>query len=176
VNFKTLSSEAVYKGRVFDVYREELAYPDGRSFQMDIIQHNGAVVVVPLDQQGRIIFVRQYRHAVGQHLIELPAGTLELGEDPLVCALRELREETGMAAEEFVPLGEILPAPGYSNEIMHLYFARQLTPSPLPQDEDEILEPLKIPVQQAFEMIASGKIPDAKTQVALFLAKPYLIH
>jgi ADP-ribose pyrophosphatase len=75
VNFKTLSSEAVYKGRVFDVYREELAYPDGRSFQMDIIQHNGAVVVVPLDQQGRIIFVRQYRHAVGQHLIELPAGT-----------------------------------------------------------------------------------------------------
>ena len=174
MNFKTLSSEAVYRGRVFDVYRDEVAFPDGRSFQMDIIKHNGAVVIVPLDEQGRVIFVRQYRHAVGQHLIELPAGTLEKGEEPLACALRELREEVGMAAEEFISLGEILPAPGYSNEIMHLYLARQLTPSPLPQDEDEILEILKIPVQQAFEMIASGEISDAKTQVGLFLARPYL--
>ena len=158
---------------MFDVLQDQLGYPDGRSFQIDVIRHTGAVAILPVSDDGLIIFVRQYRHAVRQQLLELPAGTLEEGEDPLVCAQRELREEIGMAAEDMVKLGESLLAPGYSSERMHLYLARNLSASPLPQDDDEILEPVPIQIDRAFEMLANAEIEDAKTQLGLFLAQPF---
>lgn len=174
MNFEIKSSKTVYRGRVFEVIQDQLGYPDGRSFQFDVIQHSGAVAILPLNEEGQIIFVRQYRHAVRQQLLELPAGTLEEGEDPLVCAQRELREEVGMASAEMVKLGKALLAPGYSSELMHLYLARDLSASPLPPDDDEILEPVFIQIDRAFEMLSNGEIEDAKTQLGLFLAQPYL--
>jgi len=171
VNFEIKSSKTVYRGRVFDVLQDQLAYPDGRSFQIDVIQHSGAVAILPINDEGQIIFVRQYRHAVAQQLLELPAGTLEDGEDPLICAQRELREEIGMAAAEIVKLGEALLAPGYSSERMHLYLARDLSVSPLPQDDDETLEPVFIQIDRAFEMLEKGEFEDAKTQLGLLLAR-----
>jgi ADP-ribose pyrophosphatase len=127
-------------------------------------------VLVPWDTADRIWFVRQYRHAVKLELLELPAGTLEPNELPAVCAGRELREEIGMSARELAPLGTFYLAPGYSSEYMHAFLARDLHPDPLPADEDEILQPVAIPLEKVKSMLFDGEFQDAKTITALSLA------
>lgn len=141
---------------------------------MDVIKHNGAVAMLPIDDEGQLLLVRQYRHAVGSQLIELPAGTLEEGEGPESCAQRELREEVGMAAGELIKLGEFFLAPGYSTERMHLFLARKLSADSLEADEDEMLELLRISPKLALAMVQDGQIRDAKTLLGLLLARPYL--
>lgn len=172
--FELIKSESLLKGRAFAIRRDWLKTPDGRETKYDIIEHGGSVILVPVDADGNLLFVRQYRHAAGQDLLELPAGTLEAGEDPAVCAAREIREETGFAAGKLEKIGEFYLAPGYSTEFMIVYLARDLAYDPLEADADEFLTLEKIPVQQALEMAERGEILDAKSLAALLLARQYL--
>ncbi|MBN2147395.1 MAG: NUDIX hydrolase [Anaerolineales bacterium] len=167
--FETIYSETVYHGKAFDVRRDRVRLPDNQVADLDIIDHSGAVTILPLDDQGRVWFVRQYRHATGEMLLELPAGTLEKDEEPQVCALREIREEIGMSARKIQKLGEFYLAPGYSTEYMHIFLATDLQPDPLPGDVDEFLSVEQIPIQEALAMAHSGMLRDGKTLAALFL-------
>lgn len=172
--FELLKSEVLMKGRAFAIRRDYLKTPDGRETKLDIIEHGGSVVIIPVDAHGNILFVRQYRHATGGDLLELPAGTLDEDEDPEVCAAREIREETGMAAGSLKKLGEFYLAPGYSDEFMIVYLATELSDSPLDADDDEFLTLEAVPIAEAIRMAERGQIPDAKSLAALFLAKPFL--
>lgn len=174
MKYQTLQSEPVYQGKAFRVRRDQVRLPDGQLTRLDIVEHIGAVTILPLDADGRIWFVRQYRHAAAQELLELPAGTLEPGEPPEACARREIREETGLAAGELHKLGEFFLAPGYSTEYMHVFLATDLHPDPLPGDQDEFLSVEARPAGEVFEMIARGEIQDAKTLAALLLARAWL--
>ena len=174
MEFKTLKSEIVYEGKAFDVRREQLLLPDGKTTWFDIVIHPGAVTLIPIDTLGRILFVRQYRHAVGKELLELPAGTLNAGEEPAACALREVREETGMSAGKLEKVGEFYLVPGYSTEYMHLYLASDLQVDPLPGDEDEFITVEAIPLDALPDLISQGVLQDAKSLAALSLAEPYL--
>lgn len=172
--FELLKSEIMYPGRAFTIRRDTLRLPDGRETRFDIVEHIGSVVIVPLDAAGGLLFVRQYRHAAGQEMLELPAGTLDEGESPDDCARREVREETGMAAGKLEPMGGFYLAPGYSTEYMHVYLATALVDDPLEADADEFLSVERVPVSAALEMCARGDFPDAKTLAALLLVRARL--
>ena len=168
MSFETIHSEMKYQGKAFDVRQDQVRLLDGQVVHLDIVEHVGAVTLIPVDETGEIWFVRQYRHATGKDLLELPAGTIELGEPPEECARREIREETGMACRELRKVGEFFLAPGYSTEYMYVYLATGLYPDPLPGDSDEFLSVEKIPLDQAYQMAKSGEIQDAKSLVGLF--------
>jgi ADP-ribose pyrophosphatase len=172
--FEVLKSEVLMKGRAFAIRRDHLKTPDGRETKFDIIEHGGSVVIIPVDEKGNVLLVRQYRHATGGELLELPAGTLDDNEDPEVCAAREIREETGMAAGELTKLGEFYLVPGYSTEFMVVFLATGLSHNPLEADADEFLSVESIPIAEAIKMAERGEIPDAKSLAALFLARPSL--
>ena len=172
--YEIIHSLVTYRGRAFSVRRDQIRLPDGEAANLDIVEHSGAVTCVPLDDQERLWFVRQYRHAAGKMLLELPAGTLERGEPPEDCARRELREEIGMRAEHLEKIGEFYLAPGYSTEYMHVYLATSLRPDALPGDKDEFLSVEIIPVQNVLEMVETGEIQDAKTLAAILLARAHL--
>jgi ADP-ribose pyrophosphatase len=172
--FELLKSEILMKGRAFAIRRDHLKTPDGRETKFEIIEHGGSVVIVPIDENGNVLLVRQYRHATGKDLLELPAGTLDGGEAPEACAAREIREETGMAAAKLTKLGEFYLAPGYSTEFMHVFLATDLSRAPLQADADEFLSVEAVPVGEAIQMAERGEIPDAKSLAALFLARPHL--
>lgn len=172
--FELLRSEILMKGRAFAIRRDYLKTPDGRETKLDIIEHGGSAVIIPIDEHGNVLFVRQYRHAAGKDLLELPAGTLDEDEDPEVCAAREIREETGLAAASLEKIGEFYLAPGYSDEYMAVYLATGLSESPLDADEDEFLSVEAVPILEAIRMAERGEIPDAKSLAALFLARPVL--
>jgi len=172
--FELISSETLLKGRAFLIRRDLLKTPDGRETKFDIIEHGGSVVIVPIDKEGNLLFVRQYRHAAGMDLLELPAGTLEEGEDPAICAAREIREETGFAADKIEKIGDFYLAPGYSTEFMHVYLAQGLRHDPLEADADEFLSVEKYSFAEAMQMAENGEMPDAKSLAALLLAKSHL--
>ena len=173
-NFKVTKSKRIYKGKVFDFYQESVRYPDGREAAYDFIRHGGAVTILPLDDDDNIWFVRQYRHPIQGLLLELPAGTLEEGEAPEICAAREIREEIGMAAEKLQKIGEFYLAPGYSTEFMHIYLATGLSESPLTQDPSEYIQVEKYPVKEVFQMAEQGELMDCKTLAILTLARQFL--
>lgn len=173
MQFEVLKSEEIFKGRIFDLHRERVRYPDGREADFEFLTHKGAVTIVPLDEDGNIWMVRQYRHPTGGLLLELPAGTLEVGESPINCASREVREEIGRAAGDMRHLGEFYLAPGYSTEYMYVYLATQLTSDPLLPDADEYLEAELHSVEDLLKMVTNGEIRDAKTIAALSLARPF---
>ena len=172
--FELLKSEILMRGRAFAIRRDHLKTPDGRETKFEIIEHGGSVVIIPVDEHGNMLLVRQYRHATGKDLLELPAGTLDSQENPEVCAAREIREETGMAAAKLTKLGDFYLAPGYSTEFMIVYLATGLSHNPLEADADEFLSIESLPVAQAIQMAERGEVPDAKSLAALFLAKPHL--
>ena len=171
---ETLSRETIYHGRAFNVQRDEVRFPNQRTMHVDIIEHPGAVTILPIDADWRILFVRQYRHATGKELLELPAGTLNVGEQPDDCALREIREETGFAAGKLIRLGEFYLAPGYSTEYMVVYLAEELHHDPLPVDQDEFITLEAIPIEQAYDLALNGGLQDGKSLAALLLAHPYI--
>lgn len=175
MKIKTLHTQEIYRGKVFTVRRDQIEMPSGKVAHLDIIQHNGAVVILPIDQDDQIWFIHQYRHAAGEVILEIPAGTLEENEDGESSAHREIREEIGMAAGQLIHLGEFFIAPGYSTEYLYIYLAKNLYPAPLPMDEDELITIEKISIPQAYEMAHQGKIRDAKTLAALLLAQPLLL-
>lgn len=174
MKFEIISSEIITHGRIFDVRRDQVRYPDGQVADYDIIVHAGAVTMVPIDGDGNIWFVRQYRHAAGETLLELPAGTLEEDEPPELCANRELREEIGYAASNLRQIGAFFLAPGYSNEYMHIFLATQLKHDPLQPDAGEFLQTEVHPAAKVLNMIENDEFRDAKTIAALSLARPYL--
>ena len=172
--FELIKSEILLQGRTFKIRRDHMKTPDGRETKFEIVEHGGSVIIIPVDEQGNIWFVRQYRHAAGKDLLELPAGTRD-GEEPYEeCAAREIREETGMEAGRLQKVGEFFLAPGYSTEFMVVYIAIHLKHNPLQADEDEFLQVEKIPLKSAVEMAERGEIPDAKSLAALLLARPHL--
>ena len=172
--FELIKSEILLQGRAFKIRRDYLKTPDGRETRLEIVDHGGSVVIIPIDDENNLLFVRQYRHAAGGDLLELPAGTRE-GEEPYEeCAAREIREETGMEAGKLQKVGEFYLAPGYSTEFMAVFLATGLKDNPLQADEDEFLDVEKVPVKKAIEMAEHGEVPDAKSLAALLLAKPHL--
>ena len=173
---ETISRETIYRGHAFNVRRDEVRFPNQHTTHLDIIEHIGAVTILPIDAEGRILFVRQYRHAAGKELLELPAGTLDVGELPENCALREIREETGFAAGNIIKLGEFFLAPGYSTEYMVVYLANELHHDPLPGDQDEFITLEAVPIEQAYEFALDGVLQDGKSLAALLLARPYIQH
>ena len=172
--FELIKSETLLQGRAFKVRRDYLKTPDGNETKLEIIEHSGSVVLIPVDDEGNLIFVRQYRHAAGADLLELPAGTRDRDEPFEECAAREVREETGLEAAKLQRVGDFYLAPGYSTEFMAVFLATELKPNPLQADFDEFLQVEKIAVKKAAEIFQSGEILDAKSLAAWLLAKPYL--
>jgi len=160
----------VWHGRVFDLNVEEITLPDGRNTVAEAIRHPGSSGIVPIQGPGSVILIREFRPVVGKFLWEIPAGTMRPGEDPLECAKRELQEECGLIGQEFQKLGEILVAPGYSDERIHLFMATKLVPCEKNPDEDELLTAHLFSFDQAMEMIENGEIEDAMTIAGLQMA------
>jgi 8-oxo-dGTP pyrophosphatase MutT (NUDIX family) len=171
----TIASNHIHRGRVIDVSSERLKYANGQEHEIDFVRHPGAAAVVAVDDGGRVCLVRQYRHGIADFLWEIPAGKLDRGEDPAVCAVRELAEETGVAARRWTPLGLYIPAPGIFSEVIHLYLAQGLdvgTPKP---DADEELELRWMPLKEAIERILRGDWNDGKTALGLVRAQYHLL-
>lgn len=147
----------VYRGRVLNLRVDTVRLPDGQQTIREIVEHRGAVAVVALDENDNVLLIKQHRYAVGQDLIELPAGTLEPDESPLECAARELEEETGYRAGQLEPLVSIYPTPGYATEVIHLFIARHLQTGPSRPEMDEYIELVHMPLPEAVDKIVRGE-------------------
>jgi ADP-ribose pyrophosphatase len=167
---QVLNSEVKYRGRAFNVRVDEVVVRPGQASRLDIVDHPNAVTILPLDAEGNVWFIRQYRHAAGEVLLELPAGTLKPDEDPAPAANRELQEEIGMRAEQLEPIAAFYLAPGYSTEKMYVFLATGLSESALDQDEDEDITVEKVPLERVLALAAGGALVDAKSLVAVLLA------
>lgn len=165
---QVLQREELYRGRVFRLDREQVVLGNGEEVRLDLIRHPGASAVLPIAGEADLLMVRQYRHAVGDFIWEIPAGTLDQGEDPMVCAHRELAEETGFRARSMEKIGEITPLPGYSDERIHLFLATGLVEARQHLDADEWLDVRRLPIETVMEMSRDGRIQDGKTLCALF--------
>ena len=163
-----------YQGTIFSFESEDVTLPNGSRAEMAVVRHPGSTAVVPLLDDNTVVMELQYRHAVGEYLLEIPAGTMEPGELPLDCAKRELEEETGFRAMRMMELGLVHILPAYSDEIIHVYIARGLIPARQKLDKDEILEVVHYPFEQTIGMIADGRITDALTVLSLQKAWFYL--
>lgn len=164
---RLLSSRIVYKGRLFDVELDELELENGVTARREILRHPGAVCMLPVTDEGELLLVTQYRHAAGRRLLELPAGTLEPGEDPRAAAIRELQEEVGMAPGAIEHLGGFFVAPGYTSEYIHLYVCSGLRPARLDADADEDIEVERLSPGKALAAIEAGEICDAKSVIGI---------
>ena len=164
---KKLEERTIYEGRVFSVHSGKVELPNGKTALRDRIGHTGGAGILPLDQDGFTYLVRQYRYGVDKVLLEIPAGKLEPGEDPMETARRELTEEVGLLPKEVTPLGYIEPSPAYLGEVTYLYLGRDLIPQKAALDDEEFLEILRLPFQDAVRMVMDGEITDAKTQTAI---------
>lgn len=160
----------VYRGKIIDLYLELVTLPNGVKAELEIIRHPGGAAVVALDDDNRVCLLRQYRHAAGGWLWELPAGKLDPGELPDATARRELEEEAGLRASRWEPLGSIVSSPGVFTEIVHLFLARNLVPVPANTEEHELIEVHWVPFTEALFRAQTGEITDAKTVIGLFRA------
>lgn len=166
---KLLERRAAYEGRMLHVYSDRVEIC-GRETTREVVLHPGACAILPVTEKKEILFVRQYRYAAEETLLEIPAGKIDPGEAPDVCAARELTEETGFRAERLRKLGAVFTTPGFCNEKIHLYLADRLVPAHQHLDTDEFLDVVKIPLDEALEMIRNGEISDAKTLAAFAIA------
>ncbi len=166
-----IASERVFEGRVVMLRVDDVRLPNGRETKREVVEHKGAVAIVPLLPGNRVVLIRQWRHAVGEELLEIPAGTLEPGEDPLACAHRELAEETGYEASLLEPIASFYTSPGFTNERLHLFLATGLRPTERAPDEDELIETVPVPWEQAMTMCTDGRIVDGKTLFGLAVAE-----
>lgn len=168
---KVNDRQQIHRGRVFDIFQENITLENGANVKMEIIRHPGAAAIVALTENKEILLIKQYRHAVDGYIWEIPAGTISGSETPLACAQRELIEETGYCAETWNALGAITPAPGYADERIHLFLACDLKEKAQNLDHDEVITVHKVAAEEVLSMVAEGKIQDAKTLSALFLAR-----
>lgn len=164
---KVVETEVLYEGKLRAV-RQVLENEQGKRFPHETIEHPGAVVILPILPDGQIVCVSQYRHSIQSHILELPAGTLEDGEAPIVCAGREIMEEIGMAARELLSVGTLFPAPGFCSEVQYLFVARDLYERALEPDEDEQIVTVPMSVADVEQAIVDGRLNDAKS-IALFM-------
>lgn len=170
-----VKSEFLYDGRIIKLYNDEIRLPDGNRAFREYVKHPGGVCVVPLTDNGEVMLVRQYRYVYGQEITEIPAGKRDAGDkDTLVGAKRELKEELGIEAENFYFLGEMYPTPGYTDEVLYMYAATGLSFGETSPDEDEFVEPVKLPLDTLVDMIMEGEIKDAKTIAAVLKTKKLL--
>ena len=167
-------SVTLHEGRVFRLARENVTLENGVTIDLDIIHHPGASAIVPLTENDTLLMIKQYRHATGGFIWEIPAGTLDPNETPLQCAKRELIEETGFSAKAWRKLGEITPLPGYSDERIHIFLATDLAPASQDLDVDEILHVHRVSFDDAVSMVHRGEIQDGKTISGLFMSTLWL--
>ena len=170
----TISQKTVYEGVIVNVRLDEIQLPDGRPGRRELIEHPGAVAVFAIDEQDRVVLVRQYRYAVGEPVLELPAGKLEPGEDPRDSALRELEEETGLQPKTVLPMGVAYSSPGILQETLHLYFAKDLVQADAHPDDGEFVEVLRIPYGELMDMVRRDEIKDGKTLAGILKAQRFL--
>ncbi|MCQ4635384.1 NUDIX hydrolase [Anaerovorax odorimutans] len=171
---KKISSERIYEGAILNLRKDTVTAPKGTAYR-EIVEHNGAVAIVPITDEGKLVMVKQFRYPSGKVILEIPAGKIDEGEtDPLQTARRELKEETGYAADSMHYLGKINPSVAYTEEVIHLYAATGLTPGETSFDDDEALDILEYDFKEAYQMAACGQMVDAKTIAAIFMAKEQL--
>ena len=170
---RKLSSEMKFDGKLIKV-TYDIADVNGKEAWREVVHHPGVSAVVAIDEDNRIIMEKQFRYALNDYLLEIPAGKLDAGEDPLVCAKRELEEETGIIASEWISLGTIATSPGFCNEVIHLYVAKGLSKGEIHWDEDEYVEVERYTFDELLQRIKEETIKDSKTLSALLLAMPYL--
>jgi len=168
---KILSSQKVFDGRVFNVTVDTVSEGE-RTYQREVVHHNGSAVIVPVFDDGTVALVKQYRHPAVRYLLEVPAGTLAKGERPEIGAARELKEELGVVAASLEKLSEFFVSPGFCEEKMWVYLATELSEGEQALEDDEIIDVVRLPIGDALEMITSGEIQDAKTIIGLMLAAP----
>ncbi|MBQ8828314.1 MAG: NUDIX hydrolase [Clostridia bacterium] len=168
---KIEKTETVFDGKVFKALKYDVSLPDGTLAKREVVRHSGGSAVIPVDENGDVYMVRQYRISPGENLIEIPAGKLEIGEDPFECAVRELTEETGLIAKNVEHLISFYPTPGYCSEKIHVYLATGLKKGNPNRDEKEFLHVLKYPLSELVKMVQSGEITDSKTVIAILLAE-----
>ena len=171
---KKLSSQEIFDGVAIHLYRDEILLPNGKTGVREVIRHPGAVCVLPIKEDGNVVFVNQFRYAFNKVTLEAPAGKLDKGELPLDAAKRELHEETGLSANNIVYLGEMYTTPALIDEIIHLYLATDLVSGEQDLDADEFINVIEIPLNEAEEMVMNGLIKDSKTQTLILKASRYL--
>jgi ADP-ribose pyrophosphatase len=172
MNFTVKKSNVIFNGIVFDIKVDQIEYNSGNKGVREVILHNGGAVVVPVTNEGKIIFVKQYRYPFNEWMLELPAGKLEKGEDPFVCATRELTEETGYRSENILSLGKIYTSPGFCNEILYIYSADNLIAGNHNREEGEHgMEIYEFTIEEVDKMISEGKIVDSKSISGVYFYK-----
>jgi ADP-ribose pyrophosphatase len=164
-----VSSNRIYEGHIVNLRVDQLKLPDGHEVLRELVEHNGGVVIIAQPKPESIILIRQYRYSVDEELLEFPAGRVEKGEDPFVCAKRELIEETGYQAANWEPFAEFFTAPGFCNEILRMYRATDLTFVGKSLDHDEETDAFEIEIAEAWKLVKQGKVRDAKTVAGLGL-------
>ncbi|MEY4705530.1 MAG: ADP-ribose pyrophosphatase [Nitrospirota bacterium] len=162
-----METKRIYTGIVVNVNVDTVRLPNGLTVNLEVVRHPGAAAVVPLKDDGTVVLIRQFRHAAGGYIYEIPAGKLHPGEDPAACAARELEEEVGYRAGKLELLSSIFTAPGFTDEVIHIYKAIELTVGRQQLDRDEVLEVIEMPLVDAIKMIETGAIRDAKSIVGL---------
>ena len=169
-----VSQETVYQGIIVNVRRDKAKLPDGRLTNREVVEHPGGVAIFAMDDQDRVAMVRQYRYPMGEIVLELPAGKLEKGEDPFAAAKRELEEECGLTADNYISLGEFYPTVGYDTEVIYTWVATGLHETKMHLDADEFLTPDRVPLEKAYQMVMSGEIKDGKTIAGILKLKALL--
>lgn len=168
---RPVACQQLYAGRILTLEKMTVELQNGKQALREIVRHKGAAAIVPVDDMLRVPMVRQYRVAIGREMLEIPAGKMDSeGEDPFECAKRELREETGLTAQEWTYLGPYIASPGYCDEIVHLYMAQKLTLGKDDPDDDEFLSVEYIPLEELLRSVMEGRIHDGKTMAALLKA------
>ncbi|EIT87278.1 NUDIX hydrolase [Fictibacillus macauensis ZFHKF-1] len=163
----TLSVSTIYNGKIIDVEVQDVSLPNGSTSKREIVKHPGAVAIIAVTKENKLLLVRQYRKALEKVIVEIPAGKLEKGEDPKESAVRELQEETGYESGSLRSIGSFYTSPGFADELIHLYVAEDLTFSKQQLDEDEFLDVLEVSLEEAEQMVLNEEIHDAKTVYAV---------
>jgi ADP-ribose pyrophosphatase len=166
---KLVLSQEIFQGRIINVQVDTVELPDGKTAQREVVRHPGAVVIVPLTEQGEVVMVRQYRHPTGEILLELPAGKRDGDEAPLDCARRELEEETGYSANEWQVICSFYTSPGFCDELLYLVLAKGLVMGKAHPDEGEFIDVVTLPLAEACRMVLSGEIKDGKTCLGILV-------